>query len=107
MPSSRGRHLLLWALGRLRRVRVSGPSMLPTLQPGETVLVDPRAAPRAGDLVLALHPHQDLLVIKRVSRIDPHGVELLGDNPAQSTDSRHYGPLPLERLRGRVVCTFL
>lgn len=88
-------------------MRVSGPSMLPTLQPGETVLVDPRAPARAGDVVLARHPHQDLLVLKRVSRLTLDGVELLGDNPALSTDSRHYGPLPLERLRGRVVCTFL
>jgi signal peptidase I len=33
----------------------------------------------------------------------PEGhVWLLGDNPANSHDSRYYGPVPLEKLQGRV-----
>jgi type IV secretory pathway protease TraF len=30
-------------------------------------------------------------------------VELRGDNPSQSTDSRSFGSVPLSSLRGRVV----
>lgn len=30
----------------------------------------------------------------------------LGDNPAESTDSRHYGAIPLQNIRGRVLFTF-
>ena len=30
-------------------------------------------------------------------------VWLQGDNPANSTDSRHYGPVPLALVQGRVV----
>ena len=35
--------------------------------------------------------------------VPPKHVWIEGDNPLQSTDSRHYGPLPESCLRGRVV----
>ncbi|MFL6167094.1 MAG: signal peptidase I [Ornithinibacter sp.] len=51
-----------------------------------------------------------------VSRIDstyfgpvtvpPDAVFVLGDNRAESIDSRTYGPIPVEDLLGRVVLTF-
>ena len=31
---------------------------------------------------------------------------VLGDNPKESWDSRHYGALPLQNLRSRVLFTF-
>jgi signal peptidase I len=31
-------------------------------------------------------------------------VWILGDNPPNSHDSRHYGPVPISHLKGRVVC---
>ena len=36
-------------------------------------------------------------------RVPPNHVWVEGDNPLESTDSRHYGPLPTSALRGRVV----
>lgn len=83
--------------------------MEPTLQPGQTVLMERRRRmPKPGDLVVAEHPQRPgFLVIKRVSHKVPGGWILLGDNPAQSSDSRTLGPFPDERLIGRVVCTFL
>ena len=110
MPGRSARQLLLWLLGRRKRFRVAGPSMLPTLAEGQTVLVDPsayrRRRPQPGDVVLAEHPlEQGLLVIKRVAELRESGAFLLGDNPDTTSDSRDFGPVSFDRLQGRVVCT--
>lgn len=103
---ARRRELLLWALGRLRRHRVQGASMSPSLPHGSTVLVDPRGTPGPGDVVVARHPEQALLVLKRVDHLTPDGrLFLRGDGPV-STDSRDYGPLSPDALVGVVRCTF-
>lgn len=103
---ARRRELLLWALGRLQRMRVSGPSMAPALPPGTTVLVDPRGTAGAGDVVVARHPEDELLVLKRVDHLTPDGrLFLRGDGPV-STDSRDYGPLSPDAILGVVRCTF-
>ena len=86
--------------------------MAPLLEPGDEVLVDPRAyrqtPPCSGDLVVARHPYRsDLLLIKRVARVLENGYFALeGDNPAESTDSRDFGSLPPERILGRVTSRF-
>lgn len=103
---------LLWFLGRRRRWRVENASMLPLLPPGETVLVDPRAyrrsPPQAGDIVVAApSARPGLQAIKRVGHILPDGrVFLIGDNRAQSTDSRTFGAVLPEDILGKVVCRF-
>lgn len=38
--------------------------------------------------------------------VPPSHVWLQGDNPADSRDSRSFGPVPESLLRGRVVCRF-
>tara|TARA_B100001093_G_scaffold215948_2_gene207236 strand:+ start:818 stop:1072 length:255 start_codon:yes stop_codon:yes gene_type:complete len=81
--------------------------MLPTLGPDDYVLVDPSAynevTPCAGDVVVARHPYQAFFVIKRIGRVETGSVELVGDNPRASTDSRAYGQVPLDRVFGRVT----
>jgi hypothetical protein len=66
-------------------------------------------------LVVFHEPDSDLLAIKRVAagpgdririsagilRLGPDQAWLLGDNGAQSVDSRRYGPVALEALVGR------
>jgi signal peptidase I len=69
-------------------VEVRGRSMLPTLLPGDRLLVV-RVRPRVGDVVLAPDPRAPSReLIKRVSEIDATGVMLRGDNVAASTDTR-------------------
>jgi nickel-type superoxide dismutase maturation protease len=105
-------HIGLWALGRRRRYRIDGGSMRPTLSSGDHVLVDPGAyrssPPRVGDVVLARHPfRRDVEMVKRVRDTLPGArFVLAGDNPAESTDSRTLGSVPLELIRGRVVLRF-
>src|ERR1051326_9433177 len=83
---------------RMRRgwfpVRVEGPSMLPTLRPGDLLAVRPVRPhePHIGQLVVVRHG--DIEIVKRVSAtVDGHAlgadeIWLSGDNPDASTDSR-------------------
>ncbi|WP_017296654.1 nickel-type superoxide dismutase maturation protease [Nodosilinea nodulosa] len=111
LRSSRPADAVLWLLRRRRRFRVVGESMLPLLEAGGEVLVDPLAyrlqLPAPGDLVVARHPHQPgLRLIKWVVYADGEGCFLKGLNAAASTDSREFGLVPRQEILGRVVCRF-
>ena len=86
-------------------VQVRGRSMLPTLRPGDRlVVVRTHRPPRVGEVVLALDPRDaGRELVKRVAAVDPAGVTLHGDNPAFSTDGRTFGSLPPSAIRWRVV----
>jgi len=93
---------------------VAGRSMEPTLIHGDRVLVDMwtygQRAPRIGELVLFEGPEGEVMV-KRLAPPPPHaqaglGFWLLGDNPAASRDSRRFGPVPADRLLGRVILRY-
>ena len=102
---------------------VAGPSMQPTLQEGDRVLVDltslKRRVPQAGEIVVLSGPEGEILV-KRIARepypgkdsyppaalpldspLEPTFV-VLGDNPDESRDSRAFGRVPRHCIRGRV-----
>ena len=104
--------LILWLMRLRRRVRVTGASMLPVLQPGEEILFDPyayrRASPQPGDIVVALHPFQrQVRLVKRITQqLEDGRFYLNGDNPAESTDSRSFGPVTLNQILGRVTSRF-
>lgn len=97
----------LLLLLRLRKAfLVKGDSMLPTLKDGDAVAIDPKAKISEGDIVLARHPYkQSVKILKRVQKIDADGrLSLIGDNPAESTDSRTFGTVSLEYVYGKAVC---
>jgi len=88
----------------LATVRIVGPSMEPRLRNGEVFLVALRAAVQPGDVALLQHPERpELLTVKRVVRRDEQGWWVEGDNPLESTDSRQFGAVPPESIRGRVL----
>ncbi|MDA8062874.1 MAG: nickel-type superoxide dismutase maturation protease [Actinomycetota bacterium] len=97
-----GMALGAWWWWRPARVEVTGDSMAPTLLPGDRLLlVRPRSV-GVGDLVALTDPRQPgRLLVKRVGAIDASRVTVVGDNQEQSTDSRHFGPVPLAGLVGR------
>jgi nickel-type superoxide dismutase maturation protease len=91
-------------------VEVHGRSMAPTLLPGDRLLVESltfrRRGPRAGDVVLALDPRApERELIKRVHAAGP-ALDLRGDAPGESTDSRTFGAVPAAGVRWRVVVRY-
>ena len=79
--------------------------MMPILAPDDEVLLDPRAKPRVGDIVVSRHPHRlDVRLVKQLIEFDEAGRAILaGVNPEESTDSRTLGGGPVELLVGRVT----
>lgn len=112
LPDITWREFWLWVFRLRRRVRVTGPSMLPLLKPDDEVLVDikayQQAKPKVGDVVVATHPEKpNVEIIKRITEVFQNNRYFLkGDNPALSTDSRSFGAVDLIDLKGRVSCRF-
>ena len=84
--------------------------MQPTLEPGDRVLVrrlgrkGQKPAPSLESVVVTWHPQRSKLrLIKRLKSVEETGLWLLGDNPAESTDSRQLGAIPTSLLIGEVV----
>jgi signal peptidase I len=81
--------------------------MEPGLLPGDRLLVAriPVGWPlRPGTLVAFPDPRaRRRLLVKRVAHTGPFGVEVRGDDPERSTDSRTFGPVPRRLVLGPVV----
>lgn len=82
--------------------------MRPTLEPGDWLLVDPSAfearPPTVGELVLVPDPRApSRLLVKRVAAVHAGGgeLELAGDAPLASSDSRAFGTVEASRVEGR------
>jgi nickel-type superoxide dismutase maturation protease len=87
------------------RYRVEGDSMTPTLKPGEQVLVDENAEPKAGDIVIARHPFKTGVdMVKRIREINKNGnFFLISDNLDGSSDSRSFGAVSSDLILGKVT----
>ena len=81
--------------------RIVGASMLPRFRPGRIVLGWRARHVRTGDVVILMH--DGLEKIKRVDRVKGDKLYVLGDNSAASTDSRHFGWLPVTSVKARVL----
>jgi nickel-type superoxide dismutase maturation protease len=106
--------MLVWWRWRPFRVEVEGDSMAPTLRPGEYLVAVRSHRVVGGSLVVVEHPGRPgYEMVKRVAAtpgervadrvLGPDEYWVVGDNEDGSTDSRTFGPLSAEALRGRVV----
>lgn len=125
--------LLAWALAftiqrwGLDLYEVSNRSMVPTLQPGDTLIIDkisfgltvkiknpPDPAMirwkyplhrrlQINDLIIFYSPIDDAPLIKRITEIGPKGITVTGDNAEYSLDSREFGPIPESQVIGKVL----
>jgi nickel-type superoxide dismutase maturation protease len=89
-------------------VLVADESMIPTLRPGDLLLVDRGAyrqrLPEVGDIVVLVDPEDARRwLIKRVAAVDPEAgaIEVRGDAAEVARDSRRFGPVPLRTVIGR------
>ena len=105
LPEASFYEIALVFLGSRSKYICEGKSMNPTLKDGEVVLVDREAMIEVGDIVVAKHPfEQNNEVVKRVERINERGnYYLVGDNFEESSDSRHFGAVTREYIKGKVV----
>ena len=87
-----------------RRLVVEGDSMRPTLLAGDRVVAVPWGRVRPGDLVAVRDPRQpERVLVKRAVGVGEVEIDVRGDSPEHSTDSRHFGPVPRDLVLGRVV----
>lgn len=81
---------------------IRGSSMEPALWPGDRLLTVPAIprALRAGLVVVVADPTDpDHLVVKRIRDLGGGTVDVRGDAPDRSTDSRAWGRLPVGAVR--------
>lgn len=78
--------------------------MIPTLRPGEFVLVNATGDPAPNSLVVVRHPSHGVLLVKRVTGVNSDGQIMVGsDNPNEGIDSRDFGPLHRSTIMGVVT----
>ncbi|MEU5189231.1 nickel-type superoxide dismutase maturation protease [Streptomyces klenkii] len=89
---------------RIGLAEVYNPSMVPTLNPGDQLVVQYGAVVRPGDVVVLRHPfRQDLLIVKRAVERREGGWWVRGDNPLVENDSREFGAVPEEFVVARAL----
>lgn len=97
--------IFLVLIGKRIKYRVEGNSMLPTLKDGDIVLIKPGGNYSVGNIVLANHPYkQSTKILKRITAISKEGlIEISGDNPSESSDSRIFGNIHDREIIGKMV----
>ncbi len=76
--------------------------MLPYLRPGKIIIATGLCTQvQVGNVVIV--SHEGLEKVKRVAEIKGHSIYALGDNPNASTDSRHFGWIPIKSITAKVI----
>ncbi len=84
--------------------RIAEHSMEPTLSNGDYVLVSSWfSGIGIGDVVVLKYPGRKFYIVKRVRRVRENMLDLRGDNPSKSQDSRHFGMIHRNSVVGKVL----
>ncbi len=94
-------------MGFRRHCRVEGNSMEPTILSGDLVIYRPinstKNLLKEGSIVVLMHPLKNkTLIVKRIDLIEKDAIMLLGDNQSRSIDSRQFGLIQKEAIKGIV-----
>lgn len=86
----------------ISRFTVLGNSMIPALYPGQDVVsINWFVNPKVGDIVVIKKSGREM--VKRIEKVEGDKVFVVGDNGQESIDSRHFGPVNLNQVVGKVV----
>jgi len=80
--------------------------MLPSFKPGDRVLVDARSPAQEGDAIALQRSGSDILLLKRIEKIQDSKYFVLGDNQFASTDSGVFGFITKQEILGRVIAKY-
>lgn len=87
-----------------RVARIHGDSMVPKFRSGDLVLIKSANQAKRNQVVIAQRPdREELLIIKRVITITNQGYWLQGDNAEFSDDSRLFGEVSKDLIKGVVL----
>ena len=76
--------------------------MFPTFKEGQDVLsINWFVNPKVGDVIVIKKDGKEM--VKRIQKVLGREVIVTGDNAQESTDSRHFGPVNMDQVIGRVV----
>lgn len=88
---------------RLLIRRIAGTSMLPTFRANQIVIASGWPA-HVGKNDVIIFKHGGLEKIKRIHDLhEQKGMYVLGDNPAESTDSRSFGWIDFDEVVAKVI----
>ena len=91
----------------LKLTKITGSSLEPKYNGGDFLITTSISfvlhSLKPGDIVVFNHPVYGTMV-KQIQQMDPQTGELfvVGTHP-ESTDSRHFGPIPQSWLKGKVL----
>lgn len=93
----------------VKKYRIVGKSMEPTLKHGDSVLACHIAyklsRPKKDHIVVVTHPTKGIPIIKRITKAKDSKFFLEGDNAKKSTDSNDFGWIERNRILGKVFYT--
>ena len=81
--------------------------MHPTLKENEVVFfkkyIKNKSVLKVGQIVIFYHPLKNISLIKRITNVSRHSIEVLGDNIEYSDDSSKFGLINNEQVIGIVT----
>jgi len=87
----------------IRRYKISGWSMAPSLREGARVYACTIGRMRVGDVVICRRADAEFDTVKRIVAIEKGDYVIEGDNLTMSTDSRHFGPVNRNEITAKVL----
>lgn len=89
------------------RFRILGHSMVPSLLPGDEILVSNLPylfrKPQVNDIVVLEHPGKNKRFVKRITKIQKDMYLFEGDNTNDSYDSRSFGMKSRKVIKGKMI----
>ncbi|HSX10065.1 MAG TPA: signal peptidase I [Candidatus Saccharimonadales bacterium] len=94
-------------LSPIIKFHVEGKSMVPTIQQGDSVLVNRMSylfrSPNVDDIIALYDPRDRKILIKRIIKIEKGKYFVQGDNKNSSTDSRVFGMIGRVDIIGKII----